>query len=120
MLRALHFVAAKCMQQLRYKLPGDIGHSTMSAGSRRSHEHFGFRFVAPLALGSTLNPVNSTMIATALVPIATDFHASVAEAGWLIAGLHLASAIAQPLMGRLADLFGPRRIYLIALLLVAI
>jgi MFS family permease len=85
----------------------------------RTHSPFGFRFVVPLALGSTLNPVNSTMIATALVPIASDFHASVAEAGWLIAGLYLASAIAQPTMGRLADLFGARRIYLISLFLVA-
>lgn len=80
---------------------------------------FGFRFVAPLALGSTLNPVNSTMIATALVPIATDFHSSVAEAGWLLAGLYLASAVAQPTMGRLADVFGARRVYLISLFLVA-
>jgi MFS family permease len=84
------------------------------------HAGFGFRFVAPLALGAVLNPINSTMISTALVPIATDFHASVAEAGWLIAGLYLASAVAQPTMGRLADLFGPRRIYLISLFIVAI
>src|ERR1700735_1871953 len=83
------------------------------------HAGFGFRFVAPLALGSALNPINSTMIATALVPIATNFHASVADAGWLIAGLYLASAVAQPTMGRLADLFGGRRIYLISLFLVA-
>ncbi|MDE1009723.1 MAG: MFS transporter [Paraburkholderia fungorum] len=81
---------------------------------------FGFRFVAPLALGSTLNPINSTMIATALVPIAADFHASVAETGWLIAGLYLTSAVAQPTMGRLADLFGPRRVYLASLLLIAL
>lgn len=81
---------------------------------------FGFRFVAPLALGSTLNPVNSTMISTALVPIAADFHANVAETGWLIAGLYLASAIAQPTMGRLADLYGPRRIFVLSLLLIAV
>jgi MFS family permease len=81
---------------------------------------FGFRFVAPLALGPTLNPINSTMISTALVPIAGDFHASVAQTGWLVAGLYLTSAIAQPTMGRLADLFGPRRIYLISLGLVAL
>ncbi|MGE3148246.1 MAG: MFS transporter, partial [Pseudorhodoplanes sp.] len=86
----------------------------------RQHAGFGFRFVFPVALGSTLNPINSTMIATALVPIAADFKASVAEAGWLIAGLYVACAIAQPTMGRLADLFGPRRIYLIALVIVAI
>lgn len=81
---------------------------------------FGLTFVTPLALGSTLNPINSTMISTALTPIANDFHASVGQTGWLIAGLYLTSAVAQPVMGRLADLFGPRRIYLISLLLVAV
>ncbi|MUZ75287.1 MFS transporter [Agrobacterium vitis] len=75
--------------------------------STNSAAPFGFRFVVPLAFGSILNPVNSTMIATALVPIAVNFHASVAETGWLIAGLYLASAVAQPTMGRLADVFGP-------------
>ena len=86
----------------------------------RRPSHFGFRFVTPLALGSTLNPINSTMISTALAPIAVAFSATVAQTGWLIAGLYLTSAIAQPTMGRLADLFGPRRIYLISLVLVAI
>jgi MFS family permease len=81
---------------------------------------FGFTFVAPLALGSTLNPINSTMIATALVPIASSLHVGAAQAGWLIAALYLATAIAQPTMGRLADLFGPRRVFLIALALVAL
>lgn len=81
---------------------------------------FGVRLVLPLALGSTLNPLNSTMISTALVPIASDFHASVAKTGWLIAGLYLASAIAQPTMGRLADLYGPRRTYLWSLVLIAV
>jgi MFS family permease len=81
---------------------------------------FGFTFVAPLALGSCLNPINSTMIATALVPIAHSLKVSAAEAGWLIAALYLASAIAQPTMGRLADLFGPRRVLLCALTLVAL
>src|SRR6202000_2555809 len=74
----------------------------------------------PLALGSMLNPINSTMISTALAPIGKGFGATVAQTVWLIAGLYLTSAIAQPTMGRLADLFGPRRIYLISLVLVAI
>jgi hypothetical protein len=30
--------------------------------SPRHYAHFGFRFVTPLALGSTLNPVNSTAL----------------------------------------------------------
>jgi MFS family permease len=85
----------------------------------RSPALFGFRYIAPLALGATLNPINSTMISTAIVPIADSLHASIAEAGWLIAVLYLTSAIAQPTMGRLVDLFGPRRIFLISLFLVA-
>lgn len=94
--------------------------SHVAAASPGRQAHFGFRLVMPLALGSTLNPINATMIATALVPIAADFHVSVANAGWLIAGLYLACAVAQPTMGRLADLIGPRRTYLGALSLVAI
>ena len=65
---------------------------------------FGFRFVAPLALGSMLNPINSSLISTALVPIAQYFHAGTSQTAWLIAGLYLASAVAQPTMGRLADI----------------
>jgi MFS family permease len=86
-------------------------------GSRGAHP-FGVTFMAPLALGAMLNPINSTMISTALVPIAESLHASVAGTGWLIAGLYLTSAVAQPTMGRLVDLFGPRRIYLMSLVLV--
>jgi MFS family permease len=104
---------------MNVELPDDIEQPPLPVILQRPREPFDFRFVAPLALGSTLNPINSTMIATALVPIANDFHAGVAEAGWLIAGLYLASAIAQPTMGRLADLFGARRIYLISLFMVA-
>lgn len=86
----------------------------------RAAGNFRLSFVLPLALGSTLNPINSTMISTAMVPIAKDFDATAAQTGWLIAGLYLTSAIAQPTMGRLADLFGARRVYLISLLLVAL
>src|SRR5258707_11341968 len=81
---------------------------------------FGFRFMAPLCLGSMLNPVNSTMISTALVAIARDFQATVAETGLLIGGLYITSAIAQPTMGRLADRLGARRVFLAGLYLVAL
>ncbi|UPG90701.1 MFS transporter [Luteibacter aegosomaticola] len=81
---------------------------------------FGFRFLLPIALGSCLNPINSTMIATALVPIATEFHAGVAQTGWLIAALYLCCAVAQPTLGRLADLLGARRVYVASLVMVMI
>lgn len=79
---------------------------------------FGARLMTPLLLGAVLNPVNSTMIATALVAIGRAFHVGAADTAWLVGALYLASAVAQPAMGRLADLFGPRRVLLAGLLTV--
>lgn len=64
------------------------------------------RNLVPLLLGLTLNPINSSIIATALVPIGDAFGASASETAWLIAALYLATSIGQPLMGRLADMYG--------------
>ncbi|WP_433893545.1 MFS transporter [Streptomyces sp. CA-111067] len=79
---------------------------------------FGPRLITPLMLGSLLNPINSTMISTALVAIGHSFHAGAADTAWLVSSLYLASAIAQPTMGRLADRLGPRRVFLTGLLVV--
>jgi MFS family permease len=92
---------------------------TASEVSKRSRSPIGFTFIAPLALGATLNPINSTMLSTALVPIAESFHVDLADTGWLIAVLYLTTAVAQPSLGRLVDLFGARRVYLASLFLVA-
>ncbi|WP_244410268.1 MFS transporter [Streptomyces albofaciens] len=74
--------------------------------------------MAPLLLGSVLNPVNSTMIATSLVAIARDFHVGAADTAWLVSAMYLASAVAQPSMGRLADRLGPRRVFVAGLVTV--
>ncbi len=79
---------------------------------------FSWRFVAPLYMGSTLNPINSSMIATALVPISAAMHVSVAQTTTLVTALYLASSIAQPTAGKLSEEFGPRRVFLIGILLV--
>ena len=73
---------------------------------------FGLRFTAPLLLGSTLNPINSALIATALVGIGTDFHLGAGATTTLISVLYLCSAVAQPTMGKLSTVFGPRRVFL--------
>jgi MFS family permease len=76
--------------------------------------------VAPLFVGTMLNPINSTMIATALVPIGRSFAVGTATTAWLVAALYLASAIAQPVMGKLADRLGARRVYVFGLALVGL
>ncbi|MCF3176414.1 MFS transporter [Streptomyces sioyaensis] len=74
--------------------------------------------MAPLLLGSLLNPINSTMIATALVAIGQDFHVGAADTAWLVSAMYLASAVGQPSMGRLADRIGPRRVFVAGALTV--
>jgi MFS family permease len=100
----------------------------MTAGTRQTDRSaperagepnaFGWKFVTPLYVGSALNPVNSSIIATALVPIAAAMHVSVGRTAILVSGLYLASAIAQPTAGKLAEEFGPRRIFMAGIMLV--
>jgi MFS family permease len=61
------------------------------------------------------------MIATGLVGIGVDFHTGPGQTASLISVLYLCSAVAQPTMGKLSTIFGPRRVFLsgAAILLVA-
>jgi MFS family permease len=81
---------------------------------------FDRRLLPPMMLGSILNPINSSIIAVALVPIATAFGAPATETAWLVSALYLATSIGQPLVGRLVDTFGPRRLFIIGTALTAI
>jgi MFS family permease len=76
--------------------------------------------VAALGLGTALNPLNSSMIAVALVVLRADFGLDVATVTWVITAFYLTSAAGQPLMGRLADRFGPRRLFLLGMAVVAV
>jgi MFS family permease len=84
----------------------------------RGDTDFGWRFLTPLLLGSALNPINSSVIATALIPIGKAFGVSPAQTGLLVSTLYLASAVAQPTLGRLADRFGGKRVFLSGIILV--
>jgi MFS family permease len=87
-------------------------------GQEASAKAFSWRFVAPLLMASTLNPVNTSLIATALVPIASAVDVSVGQTAVLVSALYLASALAQPTAGKLAEEFGPRRVFLAGLVVV--
>lgn len=83
-------------------------------------DRFDRRLLAPMILGSILNPINSSIIAVALVPIAVAFGAPAAETAWLVSALYVATAIGQPLVGRLVDVFGPRRLFLAGTILTGV
>lgn len=86
----------------------------------RTPRPFGFIFTAPLILASVLNPINSSLIATAMVGIGVDFHRGPADTAILISVLYLCSAIAQPTMGKLGPLFGERRVMIGGIVVVLV
>jgi MFS family permease len=75
--------------------------------------------VASVTLGTLLTPLNSSMVAVALSRLQQDFSVGVGTVTWLVSGFYLASAVAQPVTGRLVDRLGPRRVFLAGLLVVA-
>lgn len=80
---------------------------------------FDRRLLAPMMVGSILNPINTAIIAVALTPIGVALGAPASETVWLVSSLYLATAIGQPLVGRLVDVFGVRALFLLGALLVA-
>lgn len=79
-----------------------------------------FLFLTAVATGTMLNPLNSSMISLALHSIQKDFHLTFSTVSWLISSFYLASAVAQPITGKLGDLAGRKKIFLFGLLLVAV
>jgi MFS family permease len=73
------------------------------------------RAAAGLCTAAALMPLNSTMIAVALLDIEDDLDVSVGAATWLVSGYLVVMAIAQPLGGRIGDALGHRRAFLLGL-----
>ncbi|RVU27728.1 MFS transporter [Streptomyces antnestii] len=96
----------------------ETGRTGAISGAGRGERGFAARLTAPLLLGSVLNPLNTTMISTGLVAIGHHFGIGAADTVWLISVLYLASAVAQPVLGKLADALGPRRVFLAGLVVV--
>ena len=93
---------------------------TASAAPVTHKRAFSPRFMTPLLMGAALNPINSSLIATALLPIAGAMHVPVGHTAILISSLYLTSAIAQPTLGRLSEEFGPRRVFLAGIAIVMV
>ncbi|WP_079527599.1 MFS transporter [Halobacillus hunanensis] len=76
--------------------------------------------IVTIGLGTLLNPLNSSMISVAVTRLQHEFELTFADASWLISIFYIASAAAQPVMGKLSDMFGPKRLFLSGLVLVAV
>jgi EmrB/QacA subfamily drug resistance transporter len=79
------------------------------------------RFIVALALGAALTPLNSTMIAVALPSMGESFQVSSSDLTlWLVSSYLLVNIILQSPAGKLGDIVGRRRAFMIGLSLFAI
>ncbi len=76
-------------------------------------------FLAAVALGTLLSPLNTSMIAVALARLQTAYHLDFTAVSWIVSTFYLASAIAQPAWGKVADLYGRKTVFLVGLIVVA-
>lgn len=74
----------------------------------------------PLAAGTVLNALNSSMIAVALVTFMVGFDSTAVAVSWLVSAFYLTSAVAQPVLGRMADRFGGRRVFVLGMGIVVV
>ncbi|WP_337101158.1 MFS transporter [Paenibacillus sp. YIM B09110] len=73
--------------------------------------------IISVGLGVLLNPLNSSMISIAIARLQHVYQLDFAEVSWVIFAFYIASAVAQPVMGKASDLFGRRKIFLIGLVI---
>jgi len=72
-----------------------------------------------IVLGSIMAILDITVVSVAQQQFQQDFGASAAEAAWTMTGYTLALAAVIPLTGWAADRFGPKRLYLLAIVFFA-
>ncbi|MFC0215713.1 MFS transporter [Paenibacillus chartarius] len=70
-----------------------------------------------VGLGVLLNPLNSSMVAVAIPRLRHVFQLDFTVVSWVIVTFYLASAAAQPIMGKASDVFGRKNIFLTGLVI---
>jgi len=75
-----------------------------------------------VCLAVFLSALDQTVVVTALLPIIRDIGAPITRpdrAAWIVSGYLLGYVIALPLMGRVADVYGRRLVFIVSLALFA-
>jgi EmrB/QacA subfamily drug resistance transporter len=96
-----------------------VGRTPERGASVRMHPLAAWAVLLAASLGVLLAGAELMVVAIALPAIVVDFGGwtDLARASWIVNGYLLAFVVAMPVAGRAADLWGARRLYVIALLL---
>ncbi|MFF2878112.1 MFS transporter [Gottfriedia sp. NPDC057991] len=79
-----------------------------------------FLILLAILTGTILVPVNSTMIAVGLPTIASELSVSVSDITWVVTIYLIVMAVAQPIAGKLGDIYGNKKVLLIGFSLLII
>ncbi|MGG1519421.1 MFS transporter [Paenibacillus oryzisoli] len=72
--------------------------------------------MSAVGLGILLNPLSSSMISVAIARLQHVYTLDFTTVSWIVFCFYLASAVAQPVMGKASDMFGRRKIFLTGLI----
>src|SRR5947207_8145455 len=81
--------------------------------------HYNLTF-AILAIAGIAFALLQSLVAPALRTIQTDLHTTTTAVAWVFTGYLLAASIATPIVGRLGDMFGKKRMLVVTLAIVAV
>lgn len=104
------------MTQLDQALPISVG--GRHAATPRRHPN-SMLVVLFLSLGGLSFAVLQSLVAPALPAIAADLQTSTGNISWIVTAYLLAASVLTPILGRLGDMIGKRRVLLVVLILLA-
>jgi EmrB/QacA subfamily drug resistance transporter len=84
---------------------------------KRAHHNLTF---AILTLAGIAFALLQSLVAPALRPIQVDLHTSTTAVAWVFTGYLLSASVATPIVGRLGDMFGKKRMLVVTLAVVAV
>lgn len=90
------------------------------AGHGSGHRPNSTLIVIYLALGGLSFAVLQSLVAPALATIGKDLDATTSDASWVLTAYLLSAAVLTPILGRLGDMVGKRRILIVVLSLLLV
>src|SRR3954453_22912780 len=92
----------------------------MTAETGDRIEAYVWRISAVVIVGSIMSILDMTIVNVALATLATDLNSSISEIQWVVTAYMLALGAVIPVSGWAARRFGPKQVYITALVLFII
>jgi EmrB/QacA subfamily drug resistance transporter len=75
---------------------------------------------AVVSLALIMSSINTTIVAVSLPAMLKDLETNLAYAGWIITGYNFSTCVIMPIIGKISDDWGRKRIFLIAVIVFTV